>query len=90
MTETRLKAKDAPELAAFAWDDAFLLEDQLGEDERMVRDAARAFARTYCSPRSWRRIVMKYRIPGSLQKWGRWACSAQRSLRDTADSEPAT
>ena len=27
----------------FAWDDPLLLEEQLGEDERMVRDAARAY-----------------------------------------------
>jgi len=51
MTETRLKAKDAPELAAFAWDDAFLLEDQLGEDERMVRDAAQTFAQDVLQPK---------------------------------------
>jgi len=30
--------------AAFAWSDPFLLEDQLSEDERMVRDGAAAFA----------------------------------------------
>ena len=29
---------------AFTWDDPFLLEDQLTEDERMIRDAAKAFA----------------------------------------------
>jgi glutaryl-CoA dehydrogenase len=28
----------------FQWDDAFLLDDQLGEDERMVRDTARDYA----------------------------------------------
>ena len=26
----------------FVWDDPFLIEDQLTEDERMLRDAARA------------------------------------------------
>lgn len=30
--------------AAFNWDDPFLLEDQLTEDERMIRDSARAYA----------------------------------------------
>ncbi len=29
---------------AFAWDDPFLLDDQLSEEERMVRDMARRFA----------------------------------------------
>ncbi|MEI5677325.1 acyl-CoA dehydrogenase [Mesorhizobium sp. CGMCC 1.15528] len=30
--------------ASFVWNDPFLLEDQLTEDERMIRDAAAAFA----------------------------------------------
>ena len=30
--------------SAFAWDDPFLLEDQLGEDERLIRDTARGYA----------------------------------------------
>ena len=32
------------EKPAFAWDDPFLLDDQLSEEERMVRDMARRFA----------------------------------------------
>ncbi len=51
MTMTALRAKDAPDLAAFAWDDPFRLEDQLDEDERMIRDAARAFAQDVLQPR---------------------------------------
>ncbi|WP_066555278.1 acyl-CoA dehydrogenase [Croceicoccus bisphenolivorans] len=35
----------------FAWDDAFRLDDQLDEDERMIRDAARAFAQGELQPR---------------------------------------
>ena len=34
--------------AAFQWDDPFLLDQPLTEDERMVRDAAHA----YCEPGS--------------------------------------
>ena len=30
------------ERAAFKWDDPFLLDEQLTEDERMIRDTARA------------------------------------------------
>ncbi|HZR03970.1 MAG TPA: acyl-CoA dehydrogenase [Burkholderiales bacterium] len=37
--------------AAFRWDDPFLLEQQLTEDERMVRDAARAFCQEKLMPR---------------------------------------
>jgi glutaryl-CoA dehydrogenase len=48
----KLKAKDAPDLGRFAWDDAFRLDDQLTEDERMLRDAARAFAEDRLQPRA--------------------------------------
>ena len=37
--------------AAFQWDDPFLIEDQLGEEERMIRDAAKAFAEAELAPR---------------------------------------
>ena len=35
----------------FQWEDPFLLDDQLGEDERMVRDAARAYCQEKLMPR---------------------------------------
>ncbi|MBX3598069.1 MAG: acyl-CoA dehydrogenase [Rhizobiaceae bacterium] len=35
----------------FKWDDPFLLEDQLTEEERMVRDTARAYAQDKLAPR---------------------------------------
>ena len=38
-------------LAAFDWADPFRLEDQLSEDERMLRDAARDFAQSVMAPR---------------------------------------
>ena len=41
----------SPSKAAFAWDDPLLLEDQLSEDERMVRDAARSYAQDRLMPR---------------------------------------
>src|SRR5947207_10657734 len=37
--------------AAFAWDDPFLLEQQLTEDERAVRDTAHAYAQEKLAPR---------------------------------------
>jgi len=36
---------------AFQWEDPFLLEDQLTEDERMIRDAARAYCQDRLMPR---------------------------------------
>ena len=35
----------------FQWDDPLLLEDQLTEDERMVRDSARAYCQEKLMPR---------------------------------------
>ena len=40
------------ERAAFVWDDPFLLEDQLTEEERLARDAARAYAQERLMPRA--------------------------------------
>src|SRR5512134_2449868 len=37
--------------ASFKWEDPFLLDDQLTSDERMVRDAARAYAQDKLAPR---------------------------------------
>ena len=37
--------------AAFQWDDPFLLADQLGEEERMVAETARAYCQEKLMPR---------------------------------------
>jgi glutaryl-CoA dehydrogenase len=47
----KLKAKDAPDLSRFDWEDPFRLEDQLTEEERMLRDGARAYAQEKLQPR---------------------------------------
>ncbi len=47
----KLSAKDAPELGRFNWEDPFRLEGQLNEEERMMRDAARAYASEKLAPR---------------------------------------
>jgi glutaryl-CoA dehydrogenase len=46
-----LKPKDAPDLARFDWADALRLDAQLTEEERMLRDAAHAYAQEKLSPR---------------------------------------
>src|SRR5271166_4786113 len=38
-------------MSQFAWEDPFLLEDQLSEDERMLREAAASFASSHLAPR---------------------------------------
>ena len=47
----KLKSKDKPDLASFDWEDPFHLNDQLTEEERMLRDAARAYAQEKLQPR---------------------------------------
>ncbi len=47
----RPQTKDKPAAASFQWDDPFLLDDQLTEDERLIRDTARAYAQDKLSPR---------------------------------------
>ena len=52
-----LKPKDAPDLSRFDWEDAFRLNDQLTEEERMLRDAAHTFAQDKLQPR----VIAAYR-----------------------------
>ncbi len=56
-TKPHLKAKDAPDLGRFDWQDPFRMEDQLSEDERMMRDAARSYAQENLQPR----VIAAYR-----------------------------
>ena len=51
------KPKDAAAPARFQWDDPFLLDDQLTDDERMIRDSARAYAQDKLLPR----VIEAYR-----------------------------
>ncbi|WP_166417490.1 acyl-CoA dehydrogenase [Cochlodiniinecator piscidefendens] len=46
-----LAPQSKPDLEAFTWDDAFRIENQLTEDERMIRDSARAYAQEKLQPR---------------------------------------
>jgi glutaryl-CoA dehydrogenase len=46
-----LRAKDAPDLSAFDWADPLKLDDQLGDDERMISSSARSYAVEKLQPR---------------------------------------
>jgi glutaryl-CoA dehydrogenase len=50
MTGKDAPAGKGPSLAAFAWADPFLLEEQLIEEERLIRDAARDFCQSRLMP----------------------------------------
>jgi len=57
MTKAPLKPKEQPSLSSFNWEDPFLLDDQLTEEERMLRDGTRAYAQEKLQPR----IIEAYR-----------------------------
>ena len=45
------KLKDTAAPASFRWDDPFLLEEQLTEDERLIQGTAREYAQNRLMPR---------------------------------------
>ncbi|GHC67908.1 glutaryl-CoA dehydrogenase [Limoniibacter endophyticus] len=63
--------KAAPKsTASFVWDDPLLLEEQLGEDERMMRDAARAFAQDKLAPRIEHAYMEEHSDPEIFREMG--------------------
>ncbi len=51
MTKAPLKPKEQPSLSSFNWEDPFLLDDQLTDEERMLRDGTAAYAQEKLQPR---------------------------------------
>jgi glutaryl-CoA dehydrogenase len=51
MAEAARKTAQSHKLAEFNWQDPFLLDDQLNEDERLIRDTARDYAQEKLLPR---------------------------------------
>jgi glutaryl-CoA dehydrogenase len=54
----------------FVWDDPFLLEDQLTEDERMIRDGAAAFAADKLAPRVQEAYLHELTDPAIFREMG--------------------
>ena len=67
---TRLKAKDRPDLSSFDWEDALRLNDQLTEEERMMAEAARAFAQDRLAPRVEKAYLEEYTDPAIFAEMG--------------------
>jgi glutaryl-CoA dehydrogenase len=70
--------------AAFHWDDPFLLDAQLSDDERQVQQAARAYCQGQLAPRVTEAFRMAAPTPPSFAKWARWACWAPPSPKPMA------
>lgn len=51
-TDRKLPAKSSPTMGAFSWQDPFLLNDQLTEEEGLIREATAAFAAEHLAPRA--------------------------------------
>jgi glutaryl-CoA dehydrogenase len=56
--------------ANFVWNDPFLIEDQLTEDERMMRDAAASFAADKLAPRVQEAYLEEKTDPGIFREMG--------------------
>jgi len=65
-----LADKDRPDLAAFDWQDPFLFEDQLSDEERMIRDAAAAYAQEKLQPRVIEAFAKEQADPDIFKEMG--------------------
>jgi glutaryl-CoA dehydrogenase len=79
MTPEQARQKPGP----FSWDDPFLLDEQLTEEERLIRDSTRAYAQEKLLPRAfeWNRTE---------RRWVSSACSGRPSPRNSAAPAPTT
>ncbi len=69
MNSSRQSSKN-PARSSFPWEDPFLLEDQLDEDERMIRDTARAFAQDKLLPRVVEAYAKEKSDPDVMREMG--------------------
>jgi glutaryl-CoA dehydrogenase len=79
-SNTPLIARSKP--ANFNWEDPFLLEDQLTEEERMIRDTAKAYCQDKLLPRiieANRNEVFHKEI---MTEMGELGCLAQQYLKN--------
>ncbi|MBI3376390.1 MAG: acyl-CoA dehydrogenase [Betaproteobacteria bacterium] len=63
-------AKKRKARAQFAWDDPLLLNDQLSDDERMVRDAANAYCQKQLAPRVLQAFRLEKTDPAIFREMG--------------------
>ena len=63
-------AGHAPSRGHFQWDDPFLIDDLLTEDERLIRDTARAFAQDKLLPRVTEAYLQEKADPGLFKEMG--------------------
>jgi glutaryl-CoA dehydrogenase len=64
------ESRTAKAAASFVWNDPFLLEDQLSEEERMIRDAAASFAADKLAPRVEEAYLNEVTDPSIFREMG--------------------
>ena len=64
------ESQDSPSLSSFQWDDPFMLENQLTEEERMLRDAAHAYAQDRLMPRVTEAFETEHTDPEIFREMG--------------------
>ena len=65
-----IRQKDKPDLGFFDWQDPFMLENQLLEEERMISQSARTFAQEVLQPRVIRAYANEETDPGIFREMG--------------------
>ncbi len=65
-----LSPQSKPDLSTFQWEDAFLFENQLSEEERMLRDAARNYATEKLQPRAIEAYATEQTDPAIFREMG--------------------
>ncbi|UYV39199.1 acyl-CoA dehydrogenase [Rhodobacteraceae bacterium D3-12] len=65
-----LRAKDAPDLGSFTWEDPLRMDEQLSEEERMIRDSARAYAEEKLQPRITKAFENQETDPSIFREMG--------------------
>ena len=62
--------KDLPDMNRFSWEDPFFLEDQLSEDERMLKHAAESLANEKLAPRVIKAFSEEHSAPEIFKEMG--------------------
>ena len=57
-------------MARFEWDDPFLLDEELTDDERMIRDTAHAYAQDKLAPRVVEAFQHEHTDPAIFREMG--------------------
>lgn len=68
--QNELSPQSRPDLSTFNWEDPFLIETQLQDDERMIRDSAHAYAQEKLQTRVTEAYANEQTDPGIFTEMG--------------------